>query len=274
MNIFEGLSPEQKQQLKSDANTAKGLGGIGGAFMMGDVNNVGSQAMGGALSGFSAGGPMGALIGLGAGLIGGLKRKSERQGYSRMMFDNMISTKTTDPSYYAKSGGMIMPIGKEEAIRTQANKGEKIALPTRSIVDVHSEAQHKDIKKDKVTDYIPVGSWIADTETEITKEEADKIILGANPGVYKEYEDGPKQSYKEIKLSDPMKGRDKVTAAEFLELIKDYVPVPRSLERGEHNPFASETAKENLHTRGKFISGLIELVAKKNKLLRKQLENL
>lgn len=246
---------------------AKLIGGASGAFLLGDQNNVGSQVLGGALTGFSMGGPLGALLGIGGGLLGASKRRSSQQAYDRMIYDNNISTKTVQPSYYAKNGGIVESLDGE-AIPTQSQKGEVAALPSGAIVGVHSKKMHNEMKKKDVTDYIPSGTFIGD-DTKLTKEAADKIIIGASPGIYSEIK-SKNIPYKEIKLGDALKKKT-FTSAEGLEAIRDYIKIPQELERGISDPFAKITAKENLGTRGKFISGLMELTSKNNKKLRKQI---
>lgn len=278
-NIYSSLSPIlHKKEVygqtdKKLLNAAGTLGTIGGAAIMTD-KSVGSQALGGAMMGFGTAGPLGALLGLGAGLVGGALNKSRKDTYDRLVYDNMISQKTVQPSYYAKAGGIIMPLGEEELVRVQAQKGEVIALPTGAIVDVHSTKKHKDMKKSDITDYVPIMSLMGDEETKIKLEDAEKMVLGADPGVYKEYNDGKKQPFREIKMSDALGKKKEFTTAEGLRMIKKNIPIPEDLERDVYNPFARETARENYITRGKFISGLMELASKKNKLLRKQLESL
>lgn len=262
---FNELKKEEKQRRALD--DAKLMGAGAGAFLMADQRSVGSQVLGGALTGFSMGGPLGALLGIGGGLLGAAKRRSSQQAYDRMIYDNNISTKTVQPSYYAKNGGIVESLDGE-AVPTQSQRGEIAALPSGAIVDVHSKKMHKEMKKKDVTDYIPNGTFIGD-ETKLTKEAADKIIIGASPGVYSEIK-SKNIPYKEIKLGDAIKKKT-FTAAEGLEAIRDYVKIPQELERGISDPFARITAKENLGTRGKFISGLMELTSKNNKKLRKQI---
>lgn len=266
------LTDEERMQRKLLAQQdARLVGGAAGAFMLADQRNVGSQVLGGALTGFSMGGPLGALLGIGGGLLGAAKRRSSQQAYDRMIYDNNISTKTVQPSYYAKNGGIVESLDGE-AIPTQSQKGEMAALPSGAIVGVHSKKMHGEMKKKDVTDYIPSGTFIGD-DTKLKREDAEKIIIGATPGVYSEIK-SKNIPYKEIKLSDALKGGKKVfTSAEGLEAIRDYIKIPEELERGISDPIARITAKENLGTRGKFISGLMELTSKNNKKLKKQIEN-
>lgn len=265
-NLFNNKDYTEDEIEKARAD-AKLLAGGAGAFLMADQRNVGSQILGGALTGFSMGGPLGALLGIGGGLLGAAKRRSSQQAYDRMIYDNNISTKTVQPSYYAKSGGIVESLDGE-AIPTQSEKGEVAALPSGAIVGVHSKKTHKEMKKKDVTDYIPSGTFIGD-DTKLKKEDAEKIIIGASPGMYSEIK-SKNIPYKEIKLSDAIKKKT-FTSAEGLEAIRDYIKIPQELERGISDPFARITAKENLGTRGKFISGLMELTSKNNKKLRKQI---
>lgn len=266
-----------KKQLLDDLDSqgeslAKSVGVIAGATLSQD-NSVINKGIGGALTGLATfGSPLGALLGLGSGLISGATAQSRKQTQNRKAYEQMFVDKAA-PSYYAKQGGIIMPVGEEGAVKTQSQRGEVIALPTGGIVDVHSKKTHKQMKKEVTTDYIPVGSWVGDESNKIKLKDAEKVTLGFNPGMYREH-DKDKKGFEEIKLSDALGKKKEITAAEGLKSIRDYIPIPEDLDKDVYNPFAMETAKENYITRDKFVKGLMGLAAKKNQLLYDQLQSL
>lgn len=245
----------------------------GSGMILSQSNNLLEAGAGGAMTGFAAGGPLGALLGLGFGLIGAGRRGMDQAANRRMLYDHEISSKASQPSYFAEHGGIVDDFSGDMMIKTQGKKGEVAALPDGSIVDLHAtKKEHKDYKKGEpqTSDNLPAGTFIGD-DTKIKLKDAKKIVLGAEPGIYKEY--GKGTPYKDILLSDALGTKEQMTTAEALNKIKKHIPVSQDIENEVDDHMARITTAENLQTRGKYISGLLELASKNNKLLKKQLAN-
>lgn len=271
------MNDEDKKKWQQIYGQVKNLSAIfGPALMMTEMNNVApnvlKMGLGGAMSGLGMGGPLGAILGGIGGLVGGAKKRADYKMYQDQEYENMISNKTVQPSYYAKTGGILMPVDDSGAIKLQAQKGEVAALPNGMIADVMAKETHKQMKKDKVTDVMPVGTFIGDTEGELRKEDAEKIKLGAMPMTYSEK--GEDKEFKEILLSDLFGNKKKLKAAELLNKAKKHIKIPERVDDEIHDPFSIATAQDNLKTRAKYISGIMELSARSDSKLRRQMEEI
>lgn len=270
----------QKLELKKlysqvqDLSALFGGGMAASAMSAPKVSPLGA-GIGGALQGFGMAGLLGAPIGLIGGLIGGAKRRAEQDAIAQLEYDNMISSKRADPSYYAKSGAVLVPIEKDEAITVQAEPDEVAALPSGMIADVMATKTHKQKRKEKdepkVTDVFPGGTFIGENNVKLLKKDAEKIVFGAVPQIYTE--SGKKnKEYKEIRLSDVWGNKKKLTPAEALNKVKKKIPIPQYIEDEIADPFAKATAESNKKTRAKYISGIMELSARQNPKLRAEMD--
>ena len=271
------MNDEEKKKWQQIYGQVKNLSAIfGPALMMGEMNNAApnvlKMGLGGAMSGLGMAGPLGAILGGIGGLVGGAKKRADYKMYQDQEYENMISNKTVQPSYYAKTGGILMPVDDSGAIKLQAQKGEVAALPNGMIADVMAKETHKQMKKDKVTDVMPVGTFIGDTEGELRREDAEKIKLGAMPMTYSEK--GEDKEFKEILLSDLFGNKKKLKAAELLNKAKKHIKIPERVDDEIHDPFSIATAQDNLKTRAKYISGIMELSARSDSKLRRQMDEI
>lgn len=244
------------------------IGGMG-MFLQNDSNPMGA-AFGGAMTGFGMGGPLGAILGFGSGLLGAGKKRADQDSMDRIQWNNMISAKASEPSIYAKDGAFINAV--DEIVDLQTQKGEMIAHPTGMITKVMATKKHKDADEDDVSDSLPFGAYVASDEkgTEITKEDAEEFILGVKPLMYDEK--GNKSEYEPIRLSDVFGENKRLTPAAFLRRLQKHVPVPLKALDKIDDPISDITAAENMETRKKYVSGIMELNARKNKKLRKQMD--
>jgi hypothetical protein len=261
-------------KLKDLYGTPALIGGTG--LLMSEQSAVRPDALtmgiGGALSGFGYGGFLGAGIGLLGGLLSGATKRGHADMASRAAYNNMIASKNVEPSYYAEKGGVVMN-GGQQTINVQAKKGEVVAMPSGQIMDLLSKKEsHKDMKKSEKTDELPMGAFIGD-DTEIFEKDADEIKYAGKPAVYsetKEYGQEPTT----IRLSRFFNGNKSLKVSEALTNIKKQIKTPQRYQDGIDDPFAIQTAKENLQTRAKYIAGVIDLASKKNKMLKTQLNNI
>ena len=271
------MNDEEKKKWQQIYGAVKNLSAIfGPGLMMTEMNNAApnvlKMGLGGAMSGLGMAGPLGAVLGGIGGLVGGAKKRADYKLYQDQEYENMISNKTVQPSYYAKTGGILMPVDESGAVKLQAQKGEVAALPNGMIADVMAKETHKQKKKDKVTDVMPVGTFIGDTEGELRREDAEKIKLGAMPMTYSEK--GEDKDFKEILLSDLFGNKKKLKTAELLNKAKKHIKIPERVDDEIHDPFSIATAQDNLKTRAKYISGIMELSARSDSKLRRQMDEI
>ena len=271
------MNDEEKKKWQQIYGAVKNLSAIfGPGLMMTEMNNAApnvlKMGLGGAMSGLGMAGPLGAVLGGIGGLVGGAKKRADYKLYQDQEYENMISNKTVQPSYYAKTGGILMPVDESGAVKLQAQKGEVAALPNGMIADVMAKETHKQMKKDKVTDVMPVGTFIGDTEGELRREDAEKIKLGAMPMTYSEK--GEDKDFKEILLSDLFGNKKKLKTAELLNKAKKHIKIPERVDDEIHDPFSIATAQDNLKTRAKYISGIMELSARSDSKLRRQMDEI
>lgn len=267
---MSALTPEEKRAvLQKMYAQVQDLSGMLGPLIQGTAgNDVFSAGLGGALQGFSAG-PLGALAGGAAGLMGAARRREEEETRKRIAWDDMMS-QTSAPSYYAKTGAILAPLNGEGAMRIQAQKGEVAAMPNGMIADVMSRRSHKEMKADDVTDVLPAYTIVGDEKTMLRRSDAEKVVLGVRPQIYTE--SGKKnREYSEMKLSD-MFTSEEMSVADVLRNIRRKIKIPEQVEDEVMNPWAHATADDNSKTRMKYVNAVMELAARKNMKLRRQLD--
>lgn len=267
------MDEEKKRRLQELYGNNKMLAAIFGTGMTGmemqnPAPNLLNMGLGGAMQGFGMAGPLGALLGGVGGLLGGAKKRGDFEAAQRQQYEDMFTNKRSEPSFYAKNGGMVMPIDGEVAT-LQTEKGEVAAMPDGMIVDVMSKKKHKDMKKDVVTDVFPAGTFIADTDGELKREDAKDYSLGSMPMTYTE--EGEKEKYKEVLLSDLFGKNKKLKTAQLLGKVKKEVKMPERVADEIHDPFAMAAAQDNLATRGKYIQAVMNLSARSDRKLRKEI---
>src|SRR5690606_20752364 len=127
----------------------------------------------------------------------------------------------------------------------QLEEGEAIVLPDASIVDTKAKEKHKNMKKDRVTDILPEGSFVgsADKRTKLKKKKAESISFGYEPVEYEEGEVGKEP--KEILFSDIFKDDDELLPADLLKRIRRIYP----LTDREDDGFADRAKEENRDSR-------------------------
>ena len=211
------------------------------------------------------GGLVGLLFGVGGGLLASKISKDQNTSFLNRQNEQMIKNKAIQPSYYARHGTIIGPTAGGIGAAVRAMKGEVAAMPNGMIVDVNSTS-----KKDKdITDVFMPGTYVAG-DNEITKEEADKVIMGQTITEYNEFKKG--KPVEELTLGRLFGKKKKMSVAELLQATKKMLPTPAILEEEIYDPFALETARENIGQRAKYVSAILSLDAKKNKSLRDKLK--
>ena len=199
------------------------------------------------------GGILGMLLGVGGGILSNSVKREEDRARAREMRETMMRSKTVEPSFYASKGGIVG--GLDPVIAVQSKKGEVAYMPNGLIVDVHSNAK-KHTGTKEVTDMLPAGTYIG-SDKKISKERASKVEIGQKVDEYSEFKKG--SPVKSIKL-DVLYGKKKdMTVAELLKATKDMLKVPKELDDNIYDPYATETAKENMAQRDKYVSAIMAL---------------
>lgn len=222
------------------------------AVQPGEEPNIRRGILGGALAG-AAGGPLGILAGGLGGFFTSAKAMENYQNTLGLEAEQNRLDKTINPALY-EEGGMIAPPQEFEA--AQLSFDELILLPDGQIVKSTSNKEHKDMKKDEVTDMIPKGSYVFSNklkfDTKKLKEE--DIVLAKFPGVYSE-EGNTK--YEEIKLTDTV-GEGEMTFAEAAKRVLKKIPT----QDNKKDIYNKKTNDLNIETRIPHLMKLIELQTK------------
>lgn len=216
------------------------------------------------------GGVLGMLMGIGGGILANSVRADQERVASAKQMEQMMRSKTVQPSFYAGKGGVV---GGEGAMPVQAKKGEVAVLPNMMIVDVHADNKKHEGMGKKITDILPGGTYIGGDKV-ISREMADKVELGHDVSEYSEFEKG--KPVETIKLSSLYGNKKKMTVAELLRATRSKFKVPEGLEdNNTYDPFARETAKANMAQREKYVSAIMGLHMGKKSLIEqlKMMEN-
>lgn len=212
--------------------------------------------------------PLLSLLGTGGGLLlGSLQARSIAAQQENTYFTNLLRNSSVEPSYYAKTGGIMQSIDGATSIPVQGELGENMAMPSGIITDLKAKKLHKDEEKETVTDMVPVGSFVATEKMKLKKEEADKILLSRSAGIYSEGDD--EEDVKEVRLSSIFGDDKEISAVEALKRVKKILPIPRQVKDRSMDPFALKTAEENILSRGKYIEGIVEMISNKDSSFRK-----
>lgn len=160
----------------------------------GEITEVAGATTSGAATGFSIGGPWGALaggiIGGGISLIGSNKRKTalrkQRKAEEKMKYDNLLQGDRNEMANYLTGYGKGFDIealyatgGEEPATSTSP----KLATSATSVTN--TETLSNALKKLGLKDYIDVMKTDEDTALKIRKIIRDQVY--ANPDNFKEY---------------------------------------------------------------------------------------
>lgn len=240
-----------------------------GGFLAAGASSPLEGIVGGTLSGMG-GGPLGMLLGAGTGLVS-FANKRRQLDMMNQIYDDMVKSKATDPTYYAANGGLVPKDDETGISRLQTEKGEVAAMKDGTIVDVKSTKTHKQMSKKEVTDVLPAYTLIGDHKTILKKKDADKVVISSDPLTYSENnKDGKK--YKETTVGDLFKNKKEMTLADTLKAVRSKVPMPSSLE-DYTDPFVKATADANMELRKKYLDAVMMMAAKENKLLKTQLKN-
>lgn len=208
------------------------------------------------------GGIMGLLLGVGGGILSNSIRMDQDRAAKREMNEAIMRAKTVEPSFYASKGGFVQG-GEGAVIPVQAKKGEVAAMPTGMIVDVHADNEKHNIGK-KVTDMLLAGTYIGG-DKEVTKEQADKIEVVQKVSEYNEFEKG--RPVESIKLSTLFGNKKKMTIANLLKATRDKYNIPQEVNDKIYNPYAEQTARENMSQREKYVSAIMRLDMGKKSLV-------
>lgn len=270
-DITSKIIKEQfKQYLPSQAQLI-GAANLGGqSLLRAGITNQNTKAgiiggaMQGAVSGFKIGGTGGGILG---GLLGGtmgyasvkeqqtaLDMQRQQEERARMLANSV------SPTLYA-DGGEIMDGAGNVGIQTEL--GERMVLPNGDIVVVKADELHKDMSKDKVTDFVPEGTIVFSTKTDkknaINPKDYKDEIMGYSVVHYDE-NDPNSSKLEEIKFGDII-GDKPISPSEALEMIrKKYKTVPDDRQ----DIFSEATNKENKKARMPYISALAIEQARNN----------
>lgn len=224
----------------------------------------------GGLSGAAAG-PLGIIGGAALGLIKGTRDEEIHDETQKMDFINKLRSSSFNidrgsfiPSL--KKGGGIpkyddggeMPNPEQQGIFIQAQKGETKISPDGSLYDVKATQLHKEMKKDKITDYIEPGEYTFSDTLTLKKDQADKVILARFAPVYS---DDTPLDYDQVTLGD-LFTKDEHTFADLSKKVVDMFP----LMDNKQDAFAISANTQNKNSRLSFFAALVQAnEAKKNK---------
>ena len=122
---------------------------------------------------------------------------------------------------------VINPMVEGEYIPIQTEKDETILLPNGNLVKVKADKLHKNMKRDKVTDYVPNNSYIfsndksmkIDKSSTVRGIKLEDISMGDN--IYQYSENELTKGSKEVLFTDLFKKDKALTPAELSVRIKD-----------------------------------------------------
>lgn len=247
--------------------------GLTATSLMGNNPNVGGAVGGGllqgAVSGGKAFGPAGAIIGgaLGGtmGYVGAMNKKTaidyarDEEARARRLGATVMPTKFA-------VGGEITDKTGNVGVQTELN--ERVIMPDGDIVLVKASELHKDMKKDKITDFLPEGAVVFSAKDSkgmlIDPAKYKDEVIGYGIANYDENDLNPKP-IKEIKFGDIL-GDKPLSPSEALEKIR----LKYSTVADRKDIFATATNNENKRARVPFISILAMEQAKKNGSLSPQ----
>lgn len=289
--IMEGAKAIKQKYDAIMSNIGMATGAIGG--VLGAAANQPDMApqqdlseMAGAFQGASIGskfGPLGIIGGAVLGKIAGkgtyLTNQSNYDTQEYLKNRNYMNNHTVDQStgYYQQGGDVQgeqaivikdgnsyftppMPMGLKTIApnspyqHIQTEKGEMMMMMDGGIVPTKATKLHKNMKKDEVTDIVPVGTFIFSDfdKKKLKKEKLDKIKIGHSPVQYSE--DGEAIELKESSMGDYMTKAEQ-TPAEIAKNILSKFPISSR----KKDIFADITNEQNRVNRLPYLAKLVEL---------------
>lgn len=247
----------------------------GSAISAGSTYNVGGAALGGGLSGFASGGLLGGLIGMGTGALGAAQNLGALNNAKYNNFTQNLLVNRNDinqGNFFAKYGGYVdrSKIKKfgmggflEESgsglVPIQAQKNEMIVAGDNMISKVKADRYHNQMSDDKVTDFLPEGSFIASDKVKIAKKDADNLSLGFSPISYgdtPERGETSNQKVTEITLGDLYnKGKKHMNAAELVTKVDKMMP----LSTREGDAYSDLASSMNRNARTPYLQSILGL---------------
>lgn len=136
----------------------------------------------------------------------------------------------------------------------QTEKGEMMMMMDGGIVPTKATKLHKNMKKDEVTDIVPVGTFVFSDfdKKKLKKEKLDKIKIGHSPVQYSE--EGEAIELKESSMGDYMTKAEQ-TPAEIAKNILSKFPISSR----KKDIFADITNEQNRVNRLPYLAKLVEL---------------
>lgn len=218
--------------------------------------NVGAGTIGGALNGFAAGGPFGAVLGAGMGFINSGNKKAALEEQNRKRERDLLLASKVSPQYMEDGGkaegNPLVPV--------QTEKGELFFNPaTLEILDVNADKKHEYMEDDEVTDLLPVDSEVLSNSLKLdpSKMSDEEDFMGFGMSYYDET--GKNKMLYKKKLSSVI-GTKKDTFANHLESIRDVF----STVEDTYDIFDQRTNEENKKNRVEYIGKLISLQREMN----------
>lgn len=289
--IMEGAQAIKQKYDAIMSNIGMATGAVGGvlgaaANQPDMAPNQGLTEAAGAFQGASIGskfGPLGIIGGAVLGKIAGkgtyLTNQSNYDTQEYLKNRNYMNNHTVDQStgYYQQGGDVQgeqaivikdgnsyftppMPMGiktidpNSPYQHIQTEKGEMMMMMDGGIVPTKATKLHKNMKKDEVTDIVPVGTFVFSDfdKKKLKKEKLDKIKIGHSPVQYSE--DGEAIELKESSMGDYMTKAEQ-TPAEIAKNILSKFPISSR----KKDIFADITNEQNRVNRLPYLAKLVEL---------------
>ncbi|MBP6567163.1 MAG: hypothetical protein KA270_08345 [Saprospiraceae bacterium] len=282
---------EQKRQNRRDINKAIGTvapiastaAGLVSAYNDGSYNpSVGLGAAAGAVQGgasaLSSGAGIFGALGFGAlgavtGAITSLNQKEkmyeqEQNRTNNRLYSSLVGNDIgLQEIMEAKKGGQAVPSEDAENpeqqmyIPVQTEADEMMAFADGSLQEVHATKKHSEMKKDHVTDVVPIGTYIFPESVKLSKKDLESLIT-YSVGDYSE--NGQDYKIEEVRLTTILGDKFEGSFADAARVIKRKYPV--TVDKRGMNGITDKSNDENMKHRLTYINHLIRLnEAKLNK---------
>lgn len=282
---------EQKRQNRRDINKAIGTvapvastaAGLVSAYNDGSYNpSVGLGAAAGAVQGgasaLSSGAGIFGTLGFGAlgavtGAITSLNQKEKMHEQEQNRTNNRLYSTLVGNDIglqeimEAKKGGQAVPSEDTENpeqqmyIPVQTEADEMMAFADGSLQEVHATKKHSEMKKDHVTDVVPIGTYIFPESVKLSKKDLESLIT-YSVGDYSE--NGQDYKIEEVRLTTILGDKFEGSFADAARVIKRKYPV--TVDKRGMNGITDKSNDENMKHRLTYINHLIRLnEAKLNK---------